>query len=259
MASIIVLVPVYFILMWLIRRDIKRDHTRKDIWVRRWAIILTLFVTGLAIVIDLISVLTTFFNGESFTLSFVLKTVLILLVAAAAFMHFIADLWGYWDHYPERKRSVGIAIGILAVMTIVAGFFIIGTPMQAMSYQFDEQKVNDLQTIQSEIVSYWQQNGKLPATLAQIGQPLTGETVPVDEQTGDSYQYTVVSKLSFKLCATFNAATAPYAITTDELAIPAPVTANGSDDSTYSWYHDAGTQCFLRTINPSQYPVSKPQ
>ena len=86
---------------------------------------------------------------------------IVLFVAAVAFMHFIADLWGYWEQYPERKRSVGIAVAVLAVATIVAGFFIIGTPAQARAYQFDEQKISDLQTIQSDIVSYWQQKWRL--------------------------------------------------------------------------------------------------
>lgn len=252
MASIIVMLPIYFLLMWVIRRDIHRDASRKNIWVRRWALILTLFVTGVTIAIDLISVLTTFLNGESFTSSFLLKALLVLLVAAAGFMHFIADLWGYWDEFPERKRAVGIGIAVLAILTIAAGFFIIGTPAQAMASREDEQKISDLQTIQSDVVSYWQQNGKLPTSLDQIGQPLTGGTIPVDEQTGEPYTYSVVSKLAFQLCATFNAPTAPYAITEDE--ITPPVAASGTSAVTYSWYHDAGKQCFLRTINPEEYP-----
>ena len=43
MAALIVLVPVFLALMWLIRRDIARDQSRKDIWIRRWALFLTLF------------------------------------------------------------------------------------------------------------------------------------------------------------------------------------------------------------------------
>ena len=140
-------------------------------------------------------------------------------------MHFIADLWGHWNQYPGRKRAVAIGVGILAVATIVAGFFIIGTPAQARRYQYDEQKVSDLQTIQSEVISYWQEEGKLPTSLAVLNDPAAGVTVPVDEQTGQPYQYSVLSKLAFKLCANFNAETAPYDITQDEMAIPAPVTA----------------------------------
>src|SRR3990167_5964104 len=60
MASVIVLLPVYMLLMWLIRKDIASDPSRKDIWVRRWALIITLFVAGIAIAGDLIALLTTF-------------------------------------------------------------------------------------------------------------------------------------------------------------------------------------------------------
>src|SRR6202042_3836133 len=123
----------------------------------------------------------------------------------------------------------------VAIVAIVAGFFIIGTPEQAMNYQLDEQKVNDLQTIQSDVVSYWEQNGKLPASLDQLGTPLTGGTLPVDEQTNQPYQYTMESKYEFKLCATFNAATAPYVITEDEVAMPEPVASGGEVDIADSW------------------------
>lgn len=255
MASIIVLLPVYFILMWLINRDIKHDRTRKNIWVRRWALIVTLFVVAAAIAIDLIAVLTTFLNGESFTLSFLLKALLVLLIAAAGFMHFIADMWGYWDEFPERRRSVAIGVGVLAAATIAAGFFIIGTPMQAMAYREDEQKVSDLQSIQSDIVAYWQENGKLPTSLDQISQPLTGGELPIDEQKGKEYEYDVLGKDAFKLCATFNAPTAPYAITEDELVVPAIAPGGQNNLNDDSWYHDAGQQCFTRAINPAQYPV----
>lgn len=259
MASIIVLLPIYLVLAWLIRSDVKRDPSRKNIWVRRWALILTLFVTGAAIAVDLITVLTTFLNGESFTVSFLYKALLILLAAAAAFMHFIADLWGYWDEYPERKRSVAIGVAVLAAVTILAGFFIIGTPSQARAYREDEQKVSDLQTIQNDIVNYWQQNGTLPGSLAKIGQPLTGGSLPIDEQTGQAYEYIVVGRTSFKLCADFNATTAPYAITQSELSTPVPLAGGGATAVADSWYHDAGNQCFLRVINPEQYPRVKAQ
>ncbi len=259
MASIIVMLPVYLLLMWVIRRDIKRDHTRKEVWVRRWAIIFTLFVTGVAIAGDLITAITTFLNGESFTLSFVLKALLVLLVAAAAFMHFIADLWGYWDEFPKRKQAVAIGIAVLAVATILSGFIVIGTPSQARAYRFDEQKVSDLQLIQSDVIQYWQANGTLPTGLDVLGQPLTGNSIPVDEQTNQPYQYSMTGKLSFKLCATFNAATAPYAITQDDLVMPVPEAKAGSSYTPDSWYHNAGQQCFGRTINTQQYPRIKAQ
>src|SRR5665213_2188120 len=99
MASLIVLLPLYFYLMRLIRKDIAKDPSRKEIWVRRWALILTLFVAGVAIAIDLITLLTTFLNGEELTLAFLLKVLVILVVAIKVFLYFIADLKGYWEKY----------------------------------------------------------------------------------------------------------------------------------------------------------------
>src|SRR3989338_4869378 len=96
MASLIVLLPLYLFLMRLIRKDIVTDPSRKEIWVRRWALILTLFIAGIAIAVDLIMLLTTFLNGEALTTAFLLKVLIIFLIAGAVFMHFIADLKGHW-------------------------------------------------------------------------------------------------------------------------------------------------------------------
>src|SRR3989344_4460583 len=144
MASIIVLLPLYMFLMHLIRADIARDVSRNEIWVRRWALILTLFVAGIAIAVDLITLLTTFLNGEELTTAFLLKVLVILLVAAGVFMHFSADLKGYWERFPARRRSVGYGVAVLALVTIIAGFFIVGTPAEARLARFDAQKVSNL-------------------------------------------------------------------------------------------------------------------
>jgi hypothetical protein len=47
MASIIVFFPLYLYLMYVIRKDIMRDPSRNELWVRRWLIVLTIFVAGL--------------------------------------------------------------------------------------------------------------------------------------------------------------------------------------------------------------------
>jgi hypothetical protein len=77
MASIIVLFPIYLVLMWCIRRDIRLDASRQDIWVRRWLIIFTLFVAGVTVAIDLIVLLTTFLRGEELTAAFLLKVLVV--------------------------------------------------------------------------------------------------------------------------------------------------------------------------------------
>jgi hypothetical protein len=73
MASIIVLFPIGLFLMWLIRRDMTKDPTLSQLWVRRWALIFTLFVAGVTAAGDLIALLTTFLRGEDITLAFIPK------------------------------------------------------------------------------------------------------------------------------------------------------------------------------------------
>jgi hypothetical protein len=256
MASLLVLAPIFLILMRVIHRAIQKDPTRGEVWVRRWALYFTLFIASVTLAIDLIALIMYFFNGD-LSLRFVIKVALVFLVAGAGFLHFMADLRGYWEQNPSKARTISWAVGILVVATIASGFLIIGTPMQARLYRFDEQKVSDLQTIQSEVVTYWQETGALPTSLQQLNDPVSGVIVPSDLQPGDSYQYDVLQKLAFKVCATFNEPTASGMITPDEVAMPAPAGPGGTQDLSDSWYHGTGNVCFARTIDPSRYPAIK--
>src|SRR3989344_3404553 len=205
MAAGIVLLPVYLLLMHLIRKGSDADPSRKEIWIRRWAIILTLFLAGAAMVGDLIALLTTFLSGEELTTAFLLKVLVIILVAAGVFMHFFADLKNYWDTSPSRRNMVSIGVAVLAIATIVVGFFIVGTPAEARLARFDVQKVSNLQDIQYRVTNYYQAKQKLPAKLDELANALNYGPLPTDPQTGEPYVYQPGEGLSFKLCAVFNA------------------------------------------------------
>jgi len=257
MASIIVLLPLYLFLMRLIRADISRDPSRKEVWVRRWALILTLFVAGIAIAVDLIMLLTTFLNGEALTTAFLLKVLVVFLVAAGVFMHFISDLRGYWEMFPSRKRAVGVGVSILAALTIVAGFFIVGTPAQARLARFDAQKVSDLQSIQYQVIGYYQAKQKLPGVLADLNNSLSYGPVPIDPQLSEPYVYQPGEGLSFKLCAVFNTKSRGNQGLSIETRAVMPLPVGGKVGAPDNWQHDAGEVCFERIIDPSFYPPLK--
>lgn len=256
MASLIVLAPLFLILMRVIRRDIDRDSSRNDIWVRRWALFLTLFIAGATIAIDLIVLLTTFLGGEELSVRFLLKVVLVLLVAGAGFMHFMADLWGYWKQNPHLVRWVNYATGLLVVLTVVAGFFIVGTPQEAHRMRLDEQRVNDLMSIQSQVTYFYQQKRVVPTSLSQLQDPLLGFVVPTDPATGDAYEYSKSGDLAFRLCATFaeEGSYNDYGMSRSAIAYPTKPYGNTQDN----WEHGAGRVCFERMIDPDFYPAPKP-
>jgi len=254
-AALIVLTPVFLILMRFIRRGISDDPSRNEIWVRRWALFLTLFLAGVTVVVDLIVLLNTYLQGEDLTIGFLLKVLTVLLVTGLGFMHFLADLWGYWEREQARARMVNWGVGVLVLVTIIAGFFIIGTPQQIRAQKQDAIRVQDLQNIQWQVVNYWQQKEKLPATLAELNDPITNNIVPLDPKTQVSYEYRSAGVMSFTLCATFaNAGGGNVYSQSRSMPIPAePMAINGKDIQD-NWQHEAGRVCFDRTIDPQRYP-----
>lgn len=254
MASLIVLLPLFLVLMRVIRHSIANDETRDDIWVRRWALFLTLFIAGATLAADLITLIMYFLNGDV-TMRFALKALVVLLVAGAGFLHFLADLRGYWRDNPGKARLIGFATGILAILTIVAGFFIVGTPWEARLYRYDDQKVSEMQSIQYQIVNYWQAKQRLPMELAELQDPISGFVVPTDPQSGASYRYKATGKLSFDLCATFNAPTQSFSVNERTAPVMPGITYKQEEN----WRHEAGDVCFSRTIDPELYPPFEKQ
>lgn len=252
MATLFVLAPTAIVLLRIIRRTIEADSTRATVWVRRWALVLTIFIAGATVLIDLITLINYFLGGEVSS-RFLLKIAVVLLVALGVSLHFLADLRGYWMLHSRRAQLVGIAAGLVALLSIVAGFFIIGSPQEVRMLRYDQQKVSDLQSIQYQLLNYWQQKEALPETLAEANDPLSGFAMPTDPQTGAQYTYIVTGDTSFRLCADFNLPTPDTAgqgeFPRHDIAYPSfgmPLDEN--------WQHGAGQACFERTIDPERYP-----
>ena len=217
----------------------------------RWALVLTIFIAVAVILIDLITLITTFLGGELST-RFALKVAVVLLVALGVFMHFLADLRGYWVAERAKANLVGIAVGLLALIAVGAGVFIIGTPGEIRMLRYDEQKVSDLQSIQYQVVNYYQQKQEIPASLEDLNDPLSGFRTPKDPQTGASYGYTVTGPLAFELCASFNE---PTPDTEGQGGYPSRDMAYPSMGADENWQHGEGDACFTRTIDPERYPA----
>lgn len=249
MSSLIVLFPTYVILMQIIRREAQADPSRLTVWVRRWALYLALFIAGASMVGDLVVLLNTFLGGE-ITSRFVLKVAVIFLIAGGFFLHFLADLKGYWFENPSRSKMVAYGAVVLVLASVVGGFFIIGSPTTARLYNADQLKVQDLNSIQWQVVNFWQTKQKLPSTLADVADPISGFSVPVDRQTGASYKYEATGPTTFKLCAIFNLPSRDNKGASS--MVERPVGVEGDN-----WQHGEGEQCFTRTIDPERYPAIK--
>lgn len=257
MATVIVAFPIFLVLMRIIRRLIVADPMRQEIWIRRWALFLTLFVAGSTIAGTLIVLLTTFLSGEELTTRFLLKILTAFIVASAVFTHFLADIKGYWKTYPDRARNLGFSVAVVVAVAIIAGFFIVGTPRQARLARFDSQRVSDLQNIQWQIMNYWQQKQKLPEAIGDLADPISSFSIPSDPQTREGYEYKETAPLSFQLCTTFNMESRKmmdgFGMSRPYPTMTVAIKGEGVDN----WQHGTGHACFERTIDPERYPPQK--
>ena len=121
-----------------------------------------------------------------------------------------------------------------------------GSPAQIRQQKLDDQRVQDLQNIQYQIINYWQQKGSLPDSIDQLEDPLANWQMPVDPVTAEPYTYTRNSPLDFQLCANFE--------TMGSSRIIQP-TSYSSDPTIDNWEHEVGQSCFSRSIDPQRYPV----
>ncbi|MFA6445689.1 MAG: DUF5671 domain-containing protein [Candidatus Paceibacterota bacterium] len=91
-AVLIIFFPVFMYLSRMSTKAIVLAPEKKEMWIRRWFSFLTLFVAGLTIAIDLAVLIYNFIGGEDLTLRFVLKVVVVLVVAAVIFRYYLYEL-----------------------------------------------------------------------------------------------------------------------------------------------------------------------
>lgn len=140
------------------------------------------------------------------------------------------------------------AVCLVVAAAVVASFFLVGSPANTRLQKLDEKKVNDLSSIQSEIINYWQQKSRLPADLGELDNNLNYFTVPQDTENDKDYIYEILGQYEFKLCADFSTEN------NTESLYDRPV-IYGMESK---WTHGKGQVCFIRIIDPEIFKPSSP-
>lgn len=261
---LVVLVPILYILEWLINRDIKKIPEKADLVIRKWRIYLTLFLAVVLMGGDLIALINTYLNGE-ITSRLVWKVVAVLFIAGSIgkYYYFSLNTAHRWSKCARRMNAwFGL---VLVIAAIVVGFIAVGSPAKQRAIRFDQQRVNDLTNIQWQVTNYWQKKQMMPSTLSDLDDSISGFVVPVDPDTYVPYEYSYkgltgikgspssVGGPSFELCATFSA---------DSVQVnnieSVPAVGKGGGIQIDSWSHSAGRVCFNRVIDPALYPPVAP-
>lgn len=250
-ATLIVAFPIFILLSYFIQKIYTENPLKKDLAIRKWLIYVTLFVTGIAFAGDLITVIYKFLDGQDLTTAFVLKALVVLIVAGAVFYFCLQDVRNKISAR-QQKISPIIVICIL-VASIIWGFAVFGSPQTQKLIRYDNQKITDLQNIQWQVISYWQMNGTLPADLKEL-EKNQQYILPTDIQLKKDYEYKSTGNMTFELCADFSSENMTYQNQYPVvMSVGYPV--KGGIIQNDNWNHKSGRQCFSRVIDPTIYPT----
>lgn len=240
-ATLIIVFPIFVILSRTVHSSYEQTPEKKNLGVRKWLTYITLFLAGVFLAGDLVSVLYKFLDGQDLTVAFLLKALIVLLVSGAVFGFYLKDIK---DSVSEKNRKVwAISIGLIILLSIICGFSVLGSPKTQRLLRYDNQKITDLQNIEWQVINYWQENGSIPNQMPNI---------LIDSQTGSPYKYSKTGDLSFELCTNFNLSnhSSPNAN-----IVPVGVSYPKGPNQNENWDHEAGEKCFERSIDPIAYPT----
>ncbi len=243
-ATMIVFFPIFILLMWLLEKDYRVNPEKQSSGIHRWLTYITLFIAGLIIAIDLITVLYYFLDGQELNTGFVLKVIALLVIVSLIFSYYLSDVLG---KLTAKSRNIYRVIsGLIIIGSIILGFAVLGSPQSQRMYKYDMQKVTELQNISYGVESYYSTHGTLPESVGQLQASDYLYGAGIDPQSNLPYEYEKTSKNTYNLCAEFNLAS-PEANQSDIYARPVGYK---------TWTHPAGYHCFEETINSNLY--SKP-
>jgi hypothetical protein len=225
-------------MMWLTEREYDSQPAKRYSTIKKWLTYITLFIAGLAMAIDLVTVVYYFIDGQEMTVAFSMKIVAVLVVTLGVFIYYISEIR---EKLNQRLRRMWLVITtVVVVLSIVWGFAVLGSPRSQRLIKYDTQKVNDLVNISNQVSNQYSTTGILPATLSEM---LPNYYVPTDPQTRKPYEYARTGDRTYNICADFNKESQD-------------VVDNGyqyylKDKGT--WVHPEGRYCFAKVVD---YPAN---
>jgi hypothetical protein len=262
LATLIIVFPIFIVVTHFWNKESEKKLSKADSMVYKWVVYFILFLAGVVVIADLVTLVRYFVSGE-ITTRFILKVIGTFITAALVGSFYI---YGLRSSGKKLKYFSLIYMGVSSILVlglIIFSFITIGSPKDQRALRFDSRRVQDLQSIQSQVIFYWQQKEKLPATLSELATPISSYALPVDPEfeKGNVYEYRVINPLSFELCGTFSqpmpkgwqeypeGGTVPMR----DIAVSSSYPYGGGI-SNESFDHDAGRTCFTRTIDKDLYP-----
>ena len=240
-AALVVAFPIFLILAKQTNRAIDADPAKRTSKVRKWLTYLTLFIASAALVVDLMTLVYYFLDGD-ISFRFLLKVVTVAAVAALVLGHYLGEL----KRADETSTAVSSNRRLVAgLSTALVGFLVLLTlwlsasPWYARKIRRDEQRKADLRAIAEEVRERWEDYGEVPEDLEAFS---TQQGVSLrrirDPRTDQLYDFRHIESGVIELCAEFE---------TSENHSRIRFGRFGTPPRERFWDHQKGRNCFRIT------------
>lgn len=203
---------------------------------------LTLFISGIAISYQVMGVVEeAWYYG--FTGVALFKLLVLLVVFTCVFGYYLTDLKKVGDMSHSKIALVfWWGVGALMLASMIGGVLVVGSPSDQKGKRFDETRISDLQSIQSDIDDQFDDtNRPLPETLSEFYNDEYLNELH-DPEFNQVYQYVKTGNDSYKLCDSFGSSSDMYMVKLRK------VYGGNAENTTDVWAHDKGYKCFEFTI-----------
>jgi hypothetical protein len=217
-AAVIVGFPLFLLLTVILERGLLKQPDSQVHPARRWLTYLTLFLAAAVVLGDVITLLYYFLDG-ALTARFVLKAVVLLVIAEVVLSYYFLLPRAASNHQPSRLRPfiVGAAL-VLVAGSLVLGFAMAGSPFSARLRRLDDKRIEDLRAIHRTLQQMATERNNthntvklvrpLPKTLEEVAayqrtKEMGRRLDLTDPQTGEKFVYTITGEKTYELHATF--------------------------------------------------------
>lgn len=231
LAYVIVAFPVFVWATSSTLKSLKLVPESAESPVRKWLTNIALWITALVFIGDIVTFLATFLEG-GLTSRFVLKCLVVLILAGAVFLYYNKGLSATAP--AAWNRNFAIAAGVSILLVVSMGFMRWEGPSVHRAQAEDRRRLQDLYGVSMAVYRHYESNNRqLPPSLTELPESI----VRIDPFTQRPYEYRALDATRYELCAVF-------ASKTERPATPAD-----------TWVHPSGRHCFenIATRYP-EYP-----
>ncbi len=159
-------------------------------------------------------------------------------------------------------QSIFIGIVVVMVIAVVAvGLYLAGSPNTERLRRFDEARSQNLMQIAGQIDTFYIEKNQVPDSLDVLvlqsgGKPYGDIHAQKDPRTGVPYEYRVIDKSNYEVCAVFDQVSYGQTQGGDGYPPSMPYPASIVNDQIFPWKHGIGRVCFAQ--NAEARTISQP-